>query len=124
MKLFDRVTETRELTEKNMLDTVWPFLEYPASVENFNYREDGVHIIKKYLGRGVVCKILEDEFLNPPTTAGKIVVRGVLNIYKSGKKEVKISLYRVLGYDIFIPTGKSLSFIHSPSKNRKKELNG
>jgi len=115
MRLFDRVVETKKLNEQNMSDVIWPLLEFPFSVENFQYQENGYSFCERYVGRGVVLKILKDEFLNPAVDSDKTAVRGIVNFYKSGKRNFQISLYRLLGYEFLIPLGKSLSFTHFPS---------
>ena len=117
--VFNRVTEVKELNEENLMNSVWPLLELPVSVESFQYREGNHTISKKYEGRGIIHKILTTEFLEPAKN-DNVAVRGKLKIYKNGKSQTEIGLYKVLGYksqgcECLIPLDKSLSFTHVPS---------
>jgi hypothetical protein len=102
------------------MDSVWPLLVLPVSVEKFRYRENGHSLSKEYEGRGIVHKILTTEFLEP-AKSNNIAVRGELKIYKSGKSQTKIDLYKALGHkstpgcECLIPLDKSFSFTHVPS---------
>jgi hypothetical protein len=115
----DKVIESKNLTEKNLLDVVWPYLDRGRySVHEFVYKEGAFEHSQDNLGRGVIKKILEDEFLTPSLMSnGKIVTRGKLGVYKSGKMEVDAGLYRILGYDILVPLNKSIYFNDNPVKN-------
>jgi len=114
----DKVVLENKLDEKNLISTIQPYLDRWV-VDEFSYKESAFEKEEDGLGRGVVYKILEDEFLSPALNSnGKIVTRGNMKVFNSGKVIVDVGLYRILGYDFLIPLDKSVYFTASRIKNQ------